>query len=70
MYTPDELREQSRRFREAATLETNRDFRPWLVSHAYALAQRAEEIERERACEPGGHGAAPSGTDIPGTTAA
>jgi hypothetical protein len=45
--TPAELREQSRLYRQAAEKETTVEFKRRLASHALALAQLAEKIERD-----------------------
>jgi hypothetical protein len=45
--TPAELREQSRLSRQAALDETTREIKLRLASHALALAQLAERIERQ-----------------------
>lgn len=44
-----ELREQSRQYREAAKTETNLYLRRTLASHALALAELAEKVERNDA---------------------
>ena len=44
---PVELREQSRLYREAAENETNLYLSRTLASHALALAELAEKIERD-----------------------
>jgi hypothetical protein len=47
MPTPAELREQSHQYREIAERESALAIKRSLVSHALALAQLAEKIERE-----------------------
>jgi len=49
MSTPAELRELSRRSREAAAKEKTPQIKRGLASHALALAQLAERIERKEA---------------------
>lgn len=49
MSTPAELRDASRLAREAARAESAPHLRRRLASHALALAQLAEKIEREDA---------------------
>lgn len=44
--TPAELREESRRLREAAQKEANPEVKRQLALRALELAQRAEQIER------------------------
>jgi hypothetical protein len=51
MPTPAELREASRQAREAATKETAPHLKQTLASHAFALAQLAEKLEREELLE-------------------
>lgn len=46
MLTPAELREQSRLYREASAKESVPEFKRRFASHALALAQLAERIER------------------------
>ncbi len=46
---PAELREQSRLYRQAAENETNLYLSRTLASHALALAELAEKIERDEA---------------------
>lgn len=46
MLTPDELREESRRYRMAALGETDPHLRRTLANHALAMAQLAEKTER------------------------
>ncbi len=45
--TPAELREQARRFQQAAENEPAPEIRRPLLSHAFALAQFAEHLERD-----------------------
>ena len=47
MPTPAELRDDARRFTRAAEEETTRPLKQMLASHALALAQLAEKIERD-----------------------
>jgi hypothetical protein len=47
MLTPAELRDQSRRYREAAAKEIVVEFKRRLASHALALAFLAEKVERQ-----------------------
>ena len=49
MPTPLELRDASRRFREAAKKEAIPRLKQMLASHALALAHLAEKIERKEA---------------------
>jgi hypothetical protein len=49
MLTPAELRDQSRMYREAAAKEVVPEFKRRLASHALALAQLAEKMDREDA---------------------
>jgi type VI protein secretion system component VasA len=51
MATPAALREQSRLYMEAARKELAPHLKRLLESHAFALAQLAEKIEREQAEE-------------------
>ena len=46
MLTPAELRERSRLYREASAKESEPEFKRRLASHALALAQLAERVER------------------------
>jgi hypothetical protein len=46
MLTPAELRDQSRVYRDASVKEAAPEFKRRLASHALALAQLAERIER------------------------
>ena len=46
-----ELRAEARRYREAAKKETSPEIRRRLASHALALAQLAEKLERDEAGE-------------------
>lgn len=47
MSKPEELRIKSRQFREEADKETTPELKQLLVSHAVALCQLAEKIERD-----------------------
>lgn len=49
MLTPAELRELSRSYRKTAETTANPHFKRYLASHALALAQLAENIERREA---------------------
>jgi hypothetical protein len=49
MPTPVELREQSRRYRQAACAEPELHLKRSLANHAFALAQLAERLERDTA---------------------
>jgi hypothetical protein len=49
MMTPTELREEARRYRQASAEETEPHLKRHLASHALALAQLAEMIERDEA---------------------
>jgi hypothetical protein len=46
---PIVLREQSRSYRQAVSKESEPHLKCYLASHALALAQLAEKIEREKA---------------------
>lgn len=48
MLIPADLREQARRYREAAVDERTPPLKRYLANHALALAQLAERIEHER----------------------
>jgi hypothetical protein len=52
MPIPAELREQSRLYRRAAEIETAIAIKRRLTSHALALAQLAEKIERQERSRP------------------
>ncbi len=49
MLTPSELRDQARFYRDASVQEPVPELRRRLASHALALAQLAERVEREQA---------------------
>lgn len=49
MLTPSELRDQARLYRDASAQEPVLELRRRLASHALALAQLAERVEREQA---------------------
>lgn len=51
---PPELREESRRYREAARNASDSDLKRSLASRALALALMAEQIEREQAVRKAG----------------
>jgi hypothetical protein len=55
MLTPAELRHNSRVFRHSAMSEDNPRLKLRLASHALALAQLAEAIEREEAARTEGY---------------
>ena len=46
-----ELREQARRYRQTANHETTPQLKQMLASHALALAQLAERVERREAAQ-------------------
>ena len=48
LLTPADLRELSRLYRDASEKETTLEIKRRLASHALALAQLAEKIERAR----------------------
>ena len=48
MLTPAELREQSQRYRDASEGEATPELRRRLASHAQALIQLADRLERPR----------------------
>jgi hypothetical protein len=47
LLTPAELRERSQLYRQAAERETTPEIKRRLASHALALAELAERIERD-----------------------
>jgi hypothetical protein len=49
MMTPTELRDEARLYRQAAAEESEPHLKRRLASHALALAQLAEMIERDEA---------------------
>jgi len=50
MQTPTELREQAHNYRELAEQESELALKQCLASHALALSQLAEKIERDKSC--------------------
>jgi hypothetical protein len=56
MPTPGELREDARRYKRAARDEATPEIKIRLVSHAFALAQLAEKIERKETAGAGADG--------------
>jgi len=49
--TPDNLRDQSRLYRDLAQKEVTLAIKRALASHAFVLAQLAERIERDNAID-------------------